>query len=100
MTPNLTGGVRVQGESFLSLDASYLTLLNFSNFFQYRASKVESFQRNKGKKIKKFSFTLKDVALLSGLSYATTRKYAAQGKFNPESFESVVEFVVERLGLK
>ncbi len=53
----------------------------------------------KGKSSHRFSFTYADISLLTGLGIPTLRKYRAQGKFNPDNFKSVVEFVAQRLGL-
>jgi hypothetical protein len=58
---------------------------------------MENYQRNQGKKPKKFHYTYQDIADEVGLAQRTIRKYAQQGLFNPNDLLSVVEFISVRL---
>ena len=46
----------------------------------------------------RFTYTYTDIARLTGLTYQTVRKYAALGKYNPSSLESVYMLVTLRQG--
>lgn len=59
---------------------------------------MEQYEINKGKKPRKFTYGYQDIANLTGLTYQTVRKYAAQGKYNPKSLESVYGLVTSRQG--
>lgn len=47
---------------------------------------------NKGKSPHKFSFTYKDIAVLTGLSIHTIRIYASKHIFNPNDLLSLYKF--------
>ena len=59
-----------------------------------------------GKTPHKFTYTYQDIADLTGLTLSTVRKYARcnsrglYSKFNPESLESVVNFIGTYLSAK
>jgi hypothetical protein len=48
------------------------------------------------KPYKYYHYSLKDLALLFGLTYGTVKNYAAQGKFNPNDLGSIAEFYLIR----
>lgn len=52
---------------------------------------------NKGKSEHKFTYTYSTIAQLTGLKVGTLRRYASQGKFNPNNLKSVLEFIKESL---
>jgi hypothetical protein len=49
--------------------------------------------RSEGKKPHKFTYTYKDISILSGLTVNTLRNYASQGKFNPADLHSVIKLI-------
>lgn len=54
---------------------------------------MELWEQNRGKKPHKFTYTYQDIALLTGLTLKTVRKYAQLSKYNPSELKSVVKFI-------
>ena len=54
---------------------------------------MEVWQRNTGKKHKKFTYTYQDIADLTKLKQSTIRRHAQAGKLNPDSLESVIKYI-------
>ena len=57
---------------------------------------MEDWQRNQGKKDRKFKFTYKDIATATGLSQRTVREYARINKYDPNDLMSLVKFISSR----
>lgn len=56
----------------------------------------EVFRKHKERGPKRFTYTYEDLARLSGVTIDALRKRISRGAFDPNSFESVIQYLVSR----
>lgn len=60
------------------------------------ANPREALENHRERGPKRFNYTWSDLADVTGLAVRTLQQYASQGKFDPESLQSVVDYVFLR----